>query len=70
MRWGQWKLVVNERGQKRPGLFDLSQNLGEKNNLAKKHPQKVEQMLAALKDWEKEMASTKTPQPETPPKEK
>ena len=68
-RFAQWKLVTNAPGQKQPGLFDLSQDLAEKNDLAKEQPQRLETMLRALKAWEIDVADA-SPQPNSPPSEK
>lgn len=61
LRDGTWKLIVASKGPKRnantntemgndpaPQLFDLSQDLGEKRNVAADHPERVQSMLAAL----------------------
>ena len=57
---GDWKVIQARNGQKRnltgnelgndpaPQLFDLSKDLGEQNNLASEHPDKVREMLAML----------------------
>ena len=43
VRKGRWKAVVP--GAKRPlELYDLSQDIGEENNIAEKHPEIVEEM--------------------------
>lgn len=49
VRSGHWKLVVT--GMK-PQLFNLSADLGEKNDLAKHYPERVRQLRAAWKTWE------------------
>ncbi|WP_040522443.1 sulfatase-like hydrolase/transferase [Aliiglaciecola lipolytica] len=54
MRDGKWKLVAAPYF-KQIELFDLSNDLQEKNNIANKHPQRVESMLGSLKEWENEM---------------
>lgn len=69
VRSGPWKLVVNAPGQKQPGLFHLDQDLAEKSDLATQEPERVKKMLAALKDWEADIAKTATPQPDSPPNE-
>jgi len=56
MREGPWKLVVNERGLDGPGLFNLSDDLAEANNLAEKQPERVAKMLAAIKAWEQDVS--------------
>ena len=59
VRYGKWKLVkynANPRKRKKqdrviPGwrLYDLSEDIGEKNNLADKHPEVVQKILNLLK---------------------
>ena len=63
MRDGEWKLVVGARGFKGKGLFDLSKDPGEKENLAKQEPQRLKAMSAALEAWKKDVAKGATPQP-------
>ncbi len=57
VRYGNWKLV-KYRGGKRKGqkvvdgewrLYDLAEDIGEKNNLADKHPEVVQKILKLLK---------------------
>lgn len=62
---GDWKVVAAHAGPKRnetgnelgndpqPQLFNLAADIGEKNNLAAEHPEKVKEMLAALERIEK-----------------
>ena len=57
MREGPWKLVVNQRGLKGPGLFNLDDDLAEVNNLAEKQPDRVAKMLAAIKAWELDVSA-------------
>lgn len=53
MRQGKWKLVHRAKGQKPPtALFDLSDDLGEKNDLAADFPDRVQKMLAAIAKWD------------------
>ena len=51
-RWvieGSWKLIRPARAELR--LFDLSQDPGEEDNLAAKHPDKLEHLKKVLDDW-------------------
>ncbi len=48
VRRGPWKLVEGEDDQTGPGLYDLSQDLGEEVNLAAQHPERVEGLREAL----------------------
>ena len=53
VRDGPWKLVV-DRPAGTPGLpllFNLDDDLGEQENLASAHPERVERLLAALEAW-------------------
>jgi arylsulfatase A len=51
-RVGDWKWVDSRRGG---GLFDLSKDIGEKNDLSAAHPQKLAELKAAFAAWEKRM---------------
>lgn len=70
-RQGDWKLVVNQTeprgkakgkagGSAEPALFNLSSDLGEKDDLAAKHPDRVQSMLKALKTWQAEVSGNQT----------
>ncbi|MHC4796280.1 MAG: sulfatase/phosphatase domain-containing protein, partial [Planctomycetota bacterium] len=49
-------------------LFNLKQDIGEKNNLSVKMPEKTAQMLKLLKNWQKQMgAKMPTPNPDYKP---
>jgi arylsulfatase A-like enzyme len=63
MRDGNWKLVLNKPNSEAAQLFDLSQDLGEKVNLANRYPERVEQMRTALADWKRDVATAATEQP-------
>ena len=64
MRDGPWKLIVDGRGAKGVGLYNLDEDVGEQNNLADKHPERVEAMLEAMEAWQEDVAAGATPQPE------
>ena len=66
MRDGNWKLVVEGRGAKGVGLYDLSKDIGEKTDLAREHPERVRQMRAAIDAWKKDVADGATRQPAPP----
>ena len=66
IRDGQWKLIVDGKGAKGIGLYDLASDLGEQTNVAKQHPERTEKLLAALKAWEAEVADGATQQPDKP----
>jgi arylsulfatase A-like enzyme len=57
VRAGDWKLI---RSESNPTLlFDLAQDLAETENLAAQHPDKVNELLAALDAWERDLAPPK-----------
>jgi arylsulfatase A len=66
IRDGQWKLIVNGKGSKGTGLYDLSKDIGEKTNLARSQPDRVAEMLTALEAWQLDVATGATAQPATP----
>ncbi len=51
-RVGHWKWVDSERGA---GLFDLSQDVGEKRDLSEQNPDKLAELKAAFAAWQAEM---------------
>ena len=53
VRDGPWKLVIyrHEGTPGPPMLFDLEEDLGEQEDLAAAHPDRVERLLAALEAW-------------------
>ncbi|MBI1312268.1 sulfatase-like hydrolase/transferase [bacterium] len=63
IRDGQWKLIVDGKGSKGIGLYDLASDLGEMNNLASQHPERTERLLSALKTWQADVANGATGQP-------
>lgn len=63
MRDGQWKLTINGKGMKKPGLFNLANDIAEKNNLAESQPERVKRMRAEIKKWQKDVSETATSQP-------
>jgi hypothetical protein len=59
---GNWKLIEwFETG--RLELYDLSQDIGEKNDLSKTNPKELAKLHAAMKSWRKRV---KAPIPTTP----
>jgi arylsulfatase A-like enzyme len=58
VRLGDWKMV---KAGDYVWLFDLSNDLGEKNNLAKLKPDMVRKLEKSLQGWLKEMASPAWP---------
>ena len=49
---GNWKLYVNEKNKK-TFLFDLSNDIEERNDLSSGKPDKVKELLNDLNQWEK-----------------
>jgi len=69
MRDGPWKLITRAKGASGgPMLFDLTDDIGEQNNLADQHPERVKQMLAAIENWKKDVERTSGEQDGKPPK--
>jgi len=52
MREGSWKLI--QRGQIQ--LYNLDDDLGEANNIASEHPERVVSMQAAIAEWREDVA--------------
>lgn len=63
IRRGDWKLIEWFEGS-RIELFHLKEDLGEKNDLAAKEPERVKAMLADLRSWQKDVGA-KLPTPNT-----
>ena len=61
MRDGPWKLVARARGIKAPTLFNVAEDIGEKTDLAARHPDRVKEMLAAIEAWKADVAEATTP---------
>ena len=53
VREGEWKLVAYRNGQIK--LYNIASDLGEKNNIATKHPKIVNKLRSELIEWEKMM---------------
>ncbi len=51
-RVGNWKWVDSSRGS---GLFDLSTDLGEQNDLSSRNPEMLKKMKGRFTEWMKEM---------------
>jgi arylsulfatase A len=55
IRKGNWKLcLINDNP---PELYDLANDIGERNNLATNNPELVKQLIAEYKEWEKDVTS-------------
>lgn len=55
MREGKWKIVHNRKTGEEPALFDLRQDIGESENLAKEQVEVFKAMLKKLNAWEKQL---------------
>jgi len=58
-RLGKWKLVKNN-------LYDLEQDIGEKNNIAKQHPAKLQELIRKNKEWVATMTRERRPNAQMP----
>ena len=54
IRMGNWKLIKHSQSESRE-LYDLSQDIGESNDLAKQHPDKFAELESAWKKWDGEL---------------
>jgi arylsulfatase A-like enzyme len=61
VRDGDWKLVHGQAGAEPPELFNLAQDIGEKNNLAAKQPEKVKELQALWDKWNQQQADPDAP---------
>ena len=66
MRHGAWKLVTGEKGQEAAALFSLDDDLGEKNDLATRFPQRTKAMLQSIAAWQEDVKTGATEQPDQP----
>ncbi len=53
-RVGNWKWVESAKGN---GLFNLSKDIGEQNDLSISHPEKLKEMKTHFANWKKKMAA-------------
>jgi arylsulfatase A-like enzyme len=56
VRSGDWKLVVAKGGSGAPELYDLSRDIGERNDLAAHHPERVAALRKTYEAWNAEQA--------------
>ncbi|RMF27349.1 MAG: hypothetical protein D6759_17860, partial [Chloroflexi bacterium] len=52
VRYGEWKLVIGERDQPGPALYNLDADPQERQDLAKDAPGRVQELLGLLEHWE------------------
>jgi len=57
VRSGKWKYIKGKKG----GLYDLSQDVGEKKNLAKRHPEVVEKLTALIDAFKVDLKENSRP---------
>ena len=57
VRQGRWKL----RMAGKPELYNLREDIGEQNNLADKHPDRVEQMRSVMKEFDRDLKANRRP---------
>jgi len=50
VRMGQWKAVRRSRDQRKMQLYDLSADIGEKNDIVARHPEIVNKMNQVMRD--------------------
>ena len=64
MRDGTWKLIASPKSAKKKfvGIYDLSTDIGEKNNLIDNYSERVAKMMASLETWLVEVTENSTPQ--------
>ncbi|MBA2112982.1 sulfatase-like hydrolase/transferase [Bremerella alba] len=60
IRNGDWKWIDSKKAK---GLYYLPEDIGEKNNLAQKHPDKVQALKQRLAQWQKEMQAAEPRRP-------
>ena len=66
LRSGQWKYVEGLNGLDGPGLYNLSEDLGEQNNLAESEPEKLNELKSKFTQWQEDVTRNATEQPERP----
>ena len=57
VRQGKWKL----RTAGKPELYNLREDIGEQNNLASKHPDRVKQMRKVMKEFDQNLKANRRP---------
>ena len=55
IRKGSWK-YVNDYAHKSEGLYNLKDDMAEKNNLRQRKPAKAKELIELLEKWEKEVS--------------
>ena len=70
IRDGDWKLVHGQAGKGSPELFDLSKDIGEKQNLATMNAEKVKELQARWDEWNAQQAASQKSNDRAAKKEK
>ena len=52
IRQGDWVLVHNRVGHSMMGLYNITDDPGQENNLVRKHPDKTSEMLMKWRAWD------------------
>ena len=60
VRFQQWKLLHNKQTGSLH-LFDLSRDIGERQNIAQQHPDVVARLMKLINEWESELKPAKWP---------
>jgi len=56
VRVGKWKLILPDHADgTEPQLYNLAQDIGEADDLAGEHPEKVQELAALLATWEAQL---------------
>jgi len=66
LRSGQWKYVEGLNGLEGPGLYNLSKDIAEQNNLVESQPEKLSELKSMFTQWQKDVTHNATEQPEGP----
>jgi arylsulfatase A-like enzyme len=66
IRHEDWKLVASRLDKNEARLFNLAKDTGEAEDLSAEHPEKVEQLTALWKSWNKEQKDPLWPRADTP----
>jgi arylsulfatase A-like enzyme len=61
IRHGDWKLLVAGGGGAKPGLYNLTADIGESKNLAADEPGKAQELHALWEKWNAEQAPASAP---------
>ena len=67
IRQGDWKLLIQKPRRKSKDkkptamLFNLAEDLGEQNNLAEKHPERVAQLTKRMQELDAEITENARP---------